>query len=161
MLLPRLTTKCGRLLKYISKNKTIVSLDQLYLGTFYSPHVDIEPYVDSDIFISEDYVDYVVQVDAIGDPKGIVSGTTQITRDPVGLVMASHAAQVIAHTAFGWPQIISLTMSALVAGLTVGGKAIGKTFAMNSATSIVHLVGRMIYWSNHIPDMLRKKKNRR
>ena len=45
--------------------------------------------------ISEDYVDYVVQVDAIGDPKGIVSGTTQITRDPVGLVMASHAAKVI------------------------------------------------------------------
>jgi len=45
--------------------------------------------------ISEDYVDYVVQVDAIGDPRGIVSGTTQITRDPVGLVMASHAAKVI------------------------------------------------------------------
>ena len=45
--------------------------------------------------ISEDYVDYVVQVDAIGDPKGIVSGTTRITRDPVGLVMASHAARVI------------------------------------------------------------------
>ena len=45
--------------------------------------------------ISEDYVDYVVTVDAIGNPKGIVSGTTQITRDPVGLVMASHAAKVI------------------------------------------------------------------
>ena len=45
--------------------------------------------------ISEDYVDYVVEVDAIGNPKGIVSGTTQITRDPVGLVMASHAARVI------------------------------------------------------------------
>ena len=45
--------------------------------------------------ISEDYVDYVVQVEAIGDPKGIVSGTTQITRDPVGLVMAQHAAKVI------------------------------------------------------------------
>ena len=45
--------------------------------------------------ISESYVDYVVAVDAIGDPKGIVSGTTQITRDPVGLVMASHAAKVI------------------------------------------------------------------
>ncbi|MBR5224399.1 MAG: citrate lyase subunit alpha, partial [Clostridia bacterium] len=28
----------------------------------------------------------------------IVSGTTQITRDPVGLVMASHAAQVIANS---------------------------------------------------------------
>ena len=45
--------------------------------------------------ISEDYVDYVVTVDAIGDPKGIVSGTTRITRDPVGLLMASHAAKVI------------------------------------------------------------------
>ncbi len=48
-----------------------------------------------DFSISENYVDYVVVVDAIGDPKGIVSGTTQITRDPVGLVMASHAARVI------------------------------------------------------------------
>ena len=48
--------------------------------------------------IPETYVDYVVQVDAIGNPKGIVSGTTRITRDPVGLVMASHAAKVIAHS---------------------------------------------------------------
>ncbi len=48
-----------------------------------------------DFSISEDYVDYVVTVDAIGDPKGIVSGTTKITRDPVGLVMAAHAARVI------------------------------------------------------------------
>jgi len=45
--------------------------------------------------ISEDYVDFVVQVDAIGDPKGIVSGTTRITRDPVGLMMAKYAAKVI------------------------------------------------------------------
>ena len=45
--------------------------------------------------IPEIYVDYVVSVDAIGDPKGIVSGTTRITRDPVGLVMASYAAKVI------------------------------------------------------------------
>ena len=48
-----------------------------------------------DFSISEDYVDYVVCVDAIGNPKGIVSGTTQITRDPVGLVMADLAAKVI------------------------------------------------------------------
>ena len=45
--------------------------------------------------ISGEFVDYVVEVDAIGDPKGIVSGTTQITRDPVGLVMAQMAAKVI------------------------------------------------------------------
>lgn len=48
-----------------------------------------------DASISGDLVDYVVCVDAIGDPKGIVSGTTRITRDPVGLVMAAHAARVI------------------------------------------------------------------
>ncbi len=45
--------------------------------------------------ITQDQVDYVVQVEAIGDPQGIVSGTTRITRDPVGLVMAAHAARVI------------------------------------------------------------------
>ena len=49
----------------------------------------------ADFSISENYVDYVVKVDAIGDPAGIVSGTTKITRDPVGLVMAQHAARVI------------------------------------------------------------------
>lgn len=56
---------------------------------------NLVPYPIEDWSISEDYIDYVVNVDAIGDPKGIVSGTTRITRDPVGLVMASHAAKVI------------------------------------------------------------------
>jgi citrate lyase subunit alpha/citrate CoA-transferase len=56
---------------------------------------NLVPYPLTDFSISEDFVDYVVEVDAIGDPKGIVSGTTKITRDPVGLVMASHAAKVI------------------------------------------------------------------
>ena len=45
--------------------------------------------------ISETYVDYVVEVAEIGDINGIVSGTTKITRDPVGLVMAQRAAEVI------------------------------------------------------------------
>ena len=56
---------------------------------------NLVPYPLQDPSITEDYIDYVVAVDAIGDPKGIVSGTTQITRDPVGLVMAANAAKVI------------------------------------------------------------------
>ncbi len=56
---------------------------------------NLVPYPLADFSISEEYVDYVVTVDAIGNPKGIVSGTTQITRDPVGLVMASYAARTI------------------------------------------------------------------
>jgi len=59
---------------------------------------NLVPYPLQDFSISENWVDYVVEVDAIGNPKGIVSGTTQITRDPVGLVMASRAAQVIANS---------------------------------------------------------------
>ena len=56
---------------------------------------NLVPYPLIDRAITEEYVDFVVCVDAIGNPKGIVSGTTRITRDPVGLVMASHAAKVI------------------------------------------------------------------
>ena len=48
------------------------------------------------IDITQDHVDFVVEVDSIGDPQGIVSGTTRATTDPVGLHIASTAAQVIA-----------------------------------------------------------------
>jgi len=79
------------------------SLGYAYADAMYAKKViiitdNLVPYPLMDFSISEDYVDYVVTVDAIGNPKGIVSGTTQITRDPVGLVMASHAAQVIANS---------------------------------------------------------------
>lgn len=79
------------------------SLGYAYADAMYAKKVvvitdNLVPYPMTEFSISEDWVDYVVAVDAIGDPKGIVSGTTQITRDPVGLVMASQAAQVIAHS---------------------------------------------------------------
>lgn len=79
------------------------SLGYAYADAMYAKKVviitdNLVPYPLQDFSISEDWVDYVVPVEAIGNPKGIVSGTTQITRDPVGLVMASHAAQVIAHS---------------------------------------------------------------
>ena len=89
--------------------------------------------------------------DVIGDVCGVVSGSAS----------ATIAALVISKADFAWPRGITLVMSALVAGLTVGGKAIGKSFAMNSATKIVHGVGRIIYVLNHIPDLFRKKKNKR
>ena len=44
------------------------------------------------------FVDFVVCVDEIGDPRCIVSGTTTITRDPVGLIMARDAADVIKYS---------------------------------------------------------------
>jgi citrate lyase subunit alpha/citrate CoA-transferase len=40
-------------------------------------------------------VDYVVEVDSIGDPSQIVSGTTQITRSPDRLLIAEYVARFI------------------------------------------------------------------
>lgn len=56
---------------------------------------NLVPYPACPIEIDETYVDYVVKVDSIGNPAGIVSGTTKITKDPVGLRIAKMASKVI------------------------------------------------------------------
>ena len=89
--------------------------------------------------------------DVVGDICGVVSGSAS----------ATIAALILANVDIGWPQAITLMMSALCAGLTVGGKAIGKTFAVNSATAIVHSVGKLIYTFRRIPVCSGKKKNKR
>ena len=86
--------------------------------------------------------------DVVGDICGVVSGAAS----------ATIAAQVLQNFEYSWPRMITLVMSALVAGLTVGGKAIGKTFAINSCTQIVYGVGRILYFFSHIFDFLFKKK---
>lgn len=45
--------------------------------------------------IDQSLIDYVVTVDSIGDPAGIVSGTTKITKDPVGLKIAKDTLKVL------------------------------------------------------------------
>lgn len=86
--------------------------------------------------------------DVVGDICGVVSGSAS----------ATIAVQILNNTDFAWPQAVSLLMSALVAGLTVGGKAIGKTVAIGSCTKIVHGVGRLMYMLRHAPELFRKKK---
>lgn len=56
---------------------------------------NLVPYPASPIQISQIFVDYVVEVDSIGNPAGIVSGTTRVTKDPVGLKIAKMATEVI------------------------------------------------------------------
>lgn len=46
--------------------------------------------------IAENFVDYVVCVEAIGNPQGIVSGTTRLPKDPMALKIADYAAKAIA-----------------------------------------------------------------
>ncbi|AKN32931.1 citrate lyase subunit alpha [Clostridium carboxidivorans P7] len=56
---------------------------------------NLVPYPACPIEINQTYVDYVVKVDSIGNPAGIVSGTTKITKDPVGLKIAKMASKVM------------------------------------------------------------------
>lgn len=84
--------------------------------------------------------------DVVGDICGVVSGSAS----------ATIAAQVIGSFSFSWPQVVTLLMSALAAGLTVGGKAIGKSIAVDSCTEIVHMVGRVIHTVNQVLHGKRK-----
>ena len=88
--------------------------------------------------------------DVVGDICGVVSGSAS----------ATIAAQVLANFEFGWPDIVSLVMSSLVAALTVGGKAIGKGFAVNSSTSIVYLTGQIIHAVQNPGELFRKNKKK-
>lgn len=85
--------------------------------------------------------------DVVGDICGVVSGSAS----------ATIAAQVLKNFEMSLESLIPLVMSALVAGLTVGGKAIGKTFAMNSCTKIVHGVGKMV-WAFHRFSLRQKSR---
>ena len=48
--------------------------------------------------IHSERIDYILKVDSIGDPNGIISGTTRITKDPVGLRIAQKAVEVMVAT---------------------------------------------------------------
>ncbi|MBO5892218.1 MAG: hypothetical protein J6Q30_05840 [Oscillospiraceae bacterium] len=86
--------------------------------------------------------------DVIGDICGVISGSAA----------ATISVQLIENFTFSWRSMISLVMSALVAGITVGGKAIGKGFAVNSSTKIVYFVGKVIYSLGKIPNFFHRKR---
>ena len=85
--------------------------------------------------------------DVVGDICGVVSGSAS----------ATIAAQVLQNFEMSLENLIPLIMSALVAGLTVGGKAIGKTFAVHSCTKIVQGVGKIVWAFRHFPQIKKKR----
>lgn len=58
------------------------------------------PYPNTPISISQTDVDYVVKVDAIGDPDGIAKGATRFTKNPKELLIAEYAAKVITQSSY-------------------------------------------------------------
>lgn len=72
--------------------------------------------------------------DVVGDIAGIISGATGaiiISRITAGL----GAVETL---------IVSMTVTGLIAALTIGGKAIGKGFGIRFSVRIVHAAGRVL-----------------
>ena len=72
--------------------------------------------------------------DVVGDICGIVSGATGaviVTQIQNGLNVQS--------------VLISVGVTAIVSGMTIGGKAMGKPFAIRKSTRVVYLAGRVLY----------------
>lgn len=83
--------------------------------------------------------------DVVGDICGVVSGS---------------ASAIIAVMALRHPSsdaLKQLIMSAIVAGVTIAGKAFGKNIAMHQSTQIVHFVSKPIYY---IKSLFRGRKHK-
>ena len=73
--------------------------------------------------------------DVVGDICGIMSGTTS------AVIVVNLASGL------GWKEaVLAVLISGMVAGLTIGGKALGKKVAINSNVKIVLAVGKVINW---------------
>jgi CBS domain containing-hemolysin-like protein len=70
-----------------------------------------------------------VCADVIGDICGVLSGA-------IGAIISARIVAV-----FGLSENIQFIISAVVASITVGGKAFGKEIANKNSTKIVHMVG--------------------
>lgn len=86
--------------------------------------------------------------DVIGDICGVISGAAS----------ATIAVKVL--TGKSANPFVELLLSALVAALTVGGKAFGKTFAIHMSTPIVQTTARILTFFRTLPEKLTKKKKK-
>lgn len=71
-------------------------VDALHVRTVVAVTDNLVPYPAVPVSIPQTMVDHVVVIDSLGDPKKIVSTTTRVTTDPIGLQIARYAAEVIA-----------------------------------------------------------------
>jgi len=60
----------------------------------------IVPYPNAPFGISEALVDYIVPVEAVGDPAKIMTGATRMTKNPRDLLLAEQAAEVMFHSGY-------------------------------------------------------------
>lgn len=100
--------------------------------------------------------------DVIGDISGIVSGA-------VAFAVVTQIMLSMHSSASGLQMTINVLLTAIVAAVTVGGKALGKSAAITYANDIVFLVAKLFYVLNtrfhttffDIRKEKRKKRNRK
>ena len=71
--------------------------------------------------------------DVVGDICGIVSGST-------AAVIVTQLQRDLSTTSV----LISIGVTALISGITIGGKALGKSMAINDCTKVVYRVARIM-----------------
>ncbi len=75
--------------------------------------------------------------DVIGDISGIISGA-------IGTNIVFNILKVHKNLNGG---ILALVVTSLIASFTVGGKAVGKTVAMENYESILHVIAKILYFT--------------
>lgn len=92
--------------------------------------------------------------DVIGDISGIVSGAAAVA--VVTQILVFFPSRTLTEN------LLNVLMTAFVAALTVGGKAVGKSFAIRHAEWIVFQIGKVLYFLEehlHIRIFEAKRKN--
>ena len=79
--------------------------------------------------------------DVVGDICGVISGSASTVI----------AVRVMINAQPTLSSVVKLLMSAFVAAITIGGKAFGKSIAMNNATLIIHTASKLIYFFKNLP----------
>lgn len=95
------------------------------------------------------YADKVSSVcnDVVGDVCGVISGA-------VSAMLAIKFANMFNLDA----AVISLVLGAIVASLTVGGKAIEKAITIKHAETVIYNVGKILYYINPCNLKIKNKK---
>ncbi|HIS29758.1 MAG TPA: hypothetical protein IAA78_09895 [Candidatus Avamphibacillus intestinigallinarum] len=92
--------------------------------------------------------------DVIGDISGIVSGTAlTVVLVQIGNILKAAEGSTFEIT-------LSVVMTSILAALTVGGKALGKTFALKSSTQVVLIAGKVIHFLEHTFKMQITQKSK-
>ena len=86
--------------------------------------------------------------DVIGDICGVISGSAAAVIAARVLILSKSKSEIF----------ITLLLSAVVSGVTVGGKACGKSLAMNSSTAVVRTAAKVLCFFRTLPQRIRKKR---